>query len=228
MMAPNDDARYPEHLGGNMKSAMGWTKVHSWIFLVIVTASLGFMAFQNRYHYFPPQGSGKTYRVDKLSGQPQQYDPDRGWVPAEMPLDIAPALSPQPAVVVPSGDSSRVPRPKQPEPTPVVQDPGPEFLPPVHNRAVVPKPPPTPVITEPSKDEKWVTFHEAFPDFGKEEFNLAADDLYPNWKKNVDSSGTWPQFLDLYRRFIDWWMKSGSPAASGLDLWKDFMKTKPR
>jgi hypothetical protein len=255
MMAPRDDSRYTdhaEHLDRNAKTAMGWTKTHSWMFLAIVTISLAMIAFQNRYHYFAPQGPGKTYRVDKLYGTLQQLDGEKGWVTAEPPLEIATAQPVQPLSAAPSPNRDLGPMSGRTGSSPTRTEqpafpPGSPDLP----RATVPEPSarsvpavpvtsspldpssktkqPAPVVTiEPSEDEKFRMFKDAFEDYGEEEFKLAANDLYPDWKKNVNPAGTWTEFLELYREFIQWWITSGSPAESGLKLWKNFLKAKAR
>ena len=226
-MAPMNDARHPDPPSGNIRSAMGWTKLHSWIFLAIVTGTLAFMAFQNRYQYFPPQEHAKPYRVDKLFGQVQLYESERGWVPVETsqevsvqptrPTPIVPRPNPTPQ---PSASSTELPQVKPNPPRPVISVPAP--VPP-------PEPPSVPAVTEPTRADKWAAFHQAFPTFGKEEFDLAADDLYPTWKARANRSGTWPEFLEEYRRFIDWWIKKGSPAdQTGVELWNAFLKDNPR
>ena len=74
-----------------------------------------------------------------------------------------------------------------------------------------------------SLDERVKQFQKAFPGFGKEEFQLANDDLYPDWKKNVAPNGTWLEFLGVYRDFVQWWTDQGSPPEAGSKLWKDFL-----
>ena len=79
---------------------------------------------------------------------------------------------------------------------------------------------------EMSLDERVKLFQKAFPGFGKEEFQLANDDLYPDWKKNIAPNGTWPEFLGVYREFVQWWTDQGSPPETGSKLWKDFLTSR--
>ena len=78
-------------------------------------------------------------------------------------------------------------------------------------------------IPEMGKEERLKTFKKAFPDFGQDEFQLANDDLYPDWKKSVAPNGTWPEFLTVYKDFIQWWNDAGSPPEPGFKLWREFL-----
>jgi hypothetical protein len=78
-------------------------------------------------------------------------------------------------------------------------------------------------ITNLDNEEKYRAFREAFPEFGKEEFELADDDLYPDWKKNHAPDATWDDFMKVYKEFIEWWTDRGSPNESGLKSWKEFL-----
>jgi hypothetical protein len=60
-----------------------------------------------------------------------------------------------------------------------------------------------------STDENYRSFKKAFPYFGKNEFELASDDLYPHWKKTAAPNGTWDEFLLVYRDFVQWWDDNG-------------------
>ncbi len=250
MVNHNDGTRNPGHLGGNAKPVTGWTKTHSWMFLVIVTASLVIIGFQNRYHYFPAQVSGHTYRVDKLFGTLQQFDGDKGWVRADLPRDLlseastaprlaAPPLGEPPAGAAttprPPGTVPRLPKVSPDPPTPEIPNrvsppAEPPAEPPRLERTtpavpMVPTPPPP---KEPGREDHLRVFKETFEDFGEEEFKLAHDDLYPDWKKHVNPGGTWPEFLEVYREFVQWWIDSGTPAEAGFKLWKKFLTTKGR
>ncbi|MBI4964178.1 MAG: hypothetical protein HY913_12940 [Desulfomonile tiedjei] len=76
-------------------------------------------------------------------------------------------------------------------------------------------------------EDRFKTFNRAFPDFGKEEFHLANDDLYPDFIKNVSAGGTWTEFLAVYKEFVEWWIDQGSPRESGIKLWEDFLDDLP-
>jgi hypothetical protein len=73
-----------------------------------------------------------------------------------------------------------------------------------------------------SKEDRLRVFQKVFPEFGQDEFQLADDDLYPFWKKTEAPNGTWPEFLVMYKDFIQWWTDAGSPPEPGFKLWKDF------
>jgi hypothetical protein len=79
-----------------------------------------------------------------------------------------------------------------------------------------------------SKEDSFKIFQKTFPDYGEDEFQLAYDDLYPDWKKNIEPAGTWEEFLDVYRDFIKWWTDSGTPQESGMKLWKDYLAARGR
>jgi hypothetical protein len=88
---------------------------------------------------------------------------------------------------------------------------------------MAPPPPPAPEL---SPEEKYKAFQRRFPDFGQQEFQLANDDLYPDWKKSVGPTASWGEFLELYGDFVQWWQDAGSPSESGFKLWKDFLATR--
>jgi hypothetical protein len=69
---------------------------------------------------------------------------------------------------------------------------------------------PRPDITA-SRSKEFKAFKQAFPHYGKPEFELAYQDLYPDWRKQMAPNGTWHQFLEVYKEFIDWWMARNSP-----------------
>jgi hypothetical protein len=52
-----------------------------------------------------------------------------------------------------------------------------------------------------SDEKKRRTYERAFPGCRREVFELANDDLYPDWKKNHSPTGTWEEFLLVYKRF---------------------------
>jgi hypothetical protein len=228
-MIVSDDSRRPEQRGfGN---APGWTSLHSWIFLAIVALALLVIGLQNRYHYLNPQGLGKAYRIDKLFGGIQEFEPGRGWISAQLqsmapgqglsmmeppaegsqavPMNMPGAMAPRIEAGPPTVSAIR-PTPK--EETVARREP-----------SVAAK-----AAQEPSVEEKYKIFKKAFPEFGQDEFQLANDDLYPDWKKSEAPNGTWPQFLALYKDFIQWWTDAGSPPEPGYKLWKDFRTGKSK
>jgi hypothetical protein len=77
-----------------------------------------------------------------------------------------------------------------------------------------------------SRDERLRAFKQQYPDYGEEEFQLANDDLFPDWKKKVAPNGTWPEFLKVYHEFVQWWADSGSPPEPGFQLWQKFLASK--
>jgi hypothetical protein len=84
----------PKRIIRDQQPILGWTGLHSWIFLAIVFLGALIMAFQNRYHYVDPQGLGKAYRIDKMFDEIQEYDPAQGWTKAQFqPLPSPQALS---------------------------------------------------------------------------------------------------------------------------------------
>lgn len=107
---------------------------------------------------------------------------------------------------------------------------------PVPDGAVIPQPgnqmesqpareaepaPPAPAMT---KEQRFKVFKERFPDYGRDEFSLADEDLYPDWKKRVGEDVPWPEFLTVYDEFITWWVEAGRPAEEGMKLWNDFLE----
>jgi len=238
MVAQNDSERELEQL--NRIAPGGWTTIHSWIFLAIVAIGFTVIAWQNRYHYLSPLGLGKAYRIDKLFGGIQEFDPAGSWVRAQlqtMPPPQAMSMMEPPSSLsqavpmnmpgsvrplgTPEHQVSGAPDIRRDEAFP--QERGRE-IPSVH-AAAQPPPTPSPQIaqTEISKEENLLSFQKLFPEFGQDEFQLANDDLYPDWKKNVAATGNWNQFLSVYRDFVQWWNESGSPPEPGLKLWKDFL-----
>jgi hypothetical protein len=79
-----------------------------------------------------------------------------------------------------------------------------------------------------TEEEKLQVFKKVFPEFGKDEFQLANDDLYPDWKKTVSPTGTWSDFLSVYGDFVQWWNDQGSPPEPGYKLWRDFLANRPK
>ena len=227
--------------------ASGWTSLHSWIFLVIVAVGLAAIVLQNRYHYLAPPGAGKAYRIDKLFGSMQEFDPSMGWISAQLqatyPAQAStrmepPPMLPSPRVTPPPPDTEpeAVPEVSQestaePRETPALERVSP---PPIAEVPIPSEPvqPPT-VETTPQvppkpmgKEQRLQAFKAEFPDYGEEEFELANDDLFPNWKEKFSPTGTWEEFLPIYREFVQWWIDSGSPPESGTKLWNDFVATK--
>ncbi len=228
-MIPNDDSR---NTGSrDQRNVSGWTSIHSWIFLGIVILAVLVMGFQNRYHYLSPLGLGKAYRIDKLFGGIQEYDPSKGWIVAQLqPLQQQMSMSgqaPEPSQAVPMHMPGALP--SQPGTigvgtTPESQE---EEASPAATKEAQPKTAAQGKESpELSLDERVKQFQKAFPGFGKEEFQLANDDLYPDWKKNIAPNGTWPEFLGVYREFVQWWTDQGSPPEAGSKLWKDFLASR--
>ena len=221
MIVNDNEVRRPESRGS--RNSAGWTGLHSWIFLAIVALGLMVIAAQNRYHYLSPQGLGKAYRIDKLFGGIQEFDPGKGWITAQ--LQSMPQPQSFSMMEPPTIGSQAVPMNMPggiPPATDVVQ-PGaakeePALGQPQHLQAKE--------AQALSKEERLKVFQRAFPEFGQDEFQLANDDLYPFWKKNEAPNGTWPQFLTVYKDFIQWWADAGSPPEPGFKLWKDFRAAK--
>ncbi len=227
-MSPNDDVRSTG--SRDQRAASGWTSLHSWIFLAIVLIAVLVIGIQNRYHYLSPLGLGKAYRIDKLFGGIQEYDPSSGWIVAQLqPIQPMPGTSPEISPPVPMRMPGTVPAPPGavgvgPSPTESRQE---ETSPPVTVKETPPKASSRgKEVPEMSLDERAKLFNKAFPDFGKEEFQLANDDLYPDWKKNAAPNGSWTEFLGVYRDFVQWWTDQGSPQEAGAKLWKDFLASR--
>jgi hypothetical protein len=231
----------------------GWTGIHSWTFLAIVAVGLAVIIFQNRYHYLNPQGLGKAYRIDKVFGSIQEFDPVNGWIKAQLqgpPPQMGPLsglAEPQPGAPnravpmnMPGGQSGTMVGPTPgASGGPAEEDDAAEDLPKPAQPARTPTPQPTPAVKEepapkeqpvpePTRDEKFKAFMSAFPEYGEDEFQLANDDLYPDWRKRVGDRGTWKDFLKAYGEFIQWYIANESPQESGAKLWKDFWAKKGR
>ncbi|MEM3421830.1 MAG: hypothetical protein QW315_06215, partial [Candidatus Hadarchaeum sp.] len=175
-MIGNEESRRPE--SRHFRPVGGWTNVHSWIFLGIIAFAVIMLGLQNRYHYLSPLGLGKAYRIDKLFGGIQEFDPDKGWIVAQlqvMPPQHAMMESPSravpmnmpgtgeaidPSVLRYKEDTLTTGGKESPGPPSVVQTPASKE-------------------TELSNEEKFKVFQKAFPEFGQDEFQLANDDLYP-------------------------------------------------
>ncbi len=92
-MLSTDDTRR-EETSYKPRQTVGWTQLHSWVFIIIVALGVGVIAMQNRYHYLSPLGLGKAYRIDKLFGGIQEFDPSAGWITAQLAVPPpSPALS---------------------------------------------------------------------------------------------------------------------------------------
>jgi hypothetical protein len=238
MVLQNDSERKLEQSNGSMPG--GWTVVHSWIFLAIVAVGFTVIAWQNRYHYLSPLGLGKAYRIDKLFGGIQEFDPATGWVTAQLqtllPQQAMSMMEPPPSLSqavpmnmpgsvrqagTPEAQVSGAPELRRDEP--FVQDRDREIA----KTQVAAQPPPISstqnIPSEMGKEEKLMFFQKLFPEFGQDEFQLANDDLYPDWKNRIAPNGNWNQFLAVYKNFVQWWNDSGSPPEPGLKLWKDFL-----
>lgn len=223
----------------------GWTSLHSWIFLCIVALGLMVLVFQNRYHYLAPPGAGKAYRIDKIFGSMQEFDPSMGWISAQLqatypaqattrmepppmlpPPQVAPPLPERQQEVLPPVSKESTARPEETLPPEKTSSPITEL--PIAKESteqpVVEKTPPPPPPM--GREERLKLFKSEFPDYGEEEFELANDDLFPDWQKTFAPDATWKEFLPVYREFIQWWIDSGSPPEPGAKLWQDFMNTK--
>ncbi|MGC8658493.1 MAG: hypothetical protein ACP5U1_05410 [Desulfomonilaceae bacterium] len=226
----------------NLKFSPGWTKIHSWVFLIIIAFGFFILGVQNRYHYLSPVGLGKAYRIDKLFGGIQEFDPHQGWIvavlqptapPNAMSMlepsssgpqipQVEPVNTPEKPHVVekdeeasvapisPKEEPSAVSEPKEVTAAPAVTSPS------TSNTANTP-------IKEMSTEERFQAFKKVFPDFGQDEFQLASDDLYPDWKKRFAPNGTWAEFLVTYKDFIRWWNDAGNPAETGVKLWQEYL-----
>jgi hypothetical protein len=229
------------------RAGPGWSSLHSWIFLLVVAIGLFVIGWQNRYYYLSPLGLGKAYRIDKLFGGIQEYDPAKGWIladirpmmppssqpPSPMSMMEPPSMTPgsasvpMPGMMVPPSGIASVSRPQ----LPMVekQEPPSSFA----KEDVHEEPQPTVASSKPetlrelTEEERLEAFKKTFPDYGKDEFQLANDDLYPDWKKRVPR-GTWSEFLTVYGDFVQWWGDQGSPAEAGFKLWNDFLTTKTK
>lgn len=236
-MIVNDETRRPQSSG--QRHAGGWTALHSWIFIAIVAVGLFVIGVQNRYHYLSPAGLGKAYRIDKFFGGIQEFDPSQGWVTAQ--LQSMPAPQAYSMNEPPGSQAMRMPTPMQSgavppggySPEPSINMPAPQKEEVISRKeAQVPSPAAQPSrakeVSEMGVDEKFNAFKSTFPAFGKDEFLLANDDLYPDWKKNVAPKGNWNEFLKTYGDFIQWWNDTGQPPESGFKLWKEFLASRKR
>ncbi|MGC8906254.1 MAG: hypothetical protein ACP5M0_02310 [Desulfomonilaceae bacterium] len=237
-MLSTDETRR-EETSYKPRQTVGWTQLHSWVFIIIVALGVGVIAMQNRYHYLSPLGLGKAYRIDKLFGGIQEFDPSAGWITAQLAV---PPPSPALSMMEPPGPpvASRavpmnMPAPATPTEVPTPAHPTEKGF--QEQPAAPGTPPPAPpeqTVSQPaaketpelSNEEKFQKFQKLFPQFGQEEFQLANDDLYPDWKANVSKSGTWDQFLTVYRDFVQWWLDAGSPPEPGFKLWKEFLASR--
>jgi hypothetical protein len=225
MILDDSEVRRPERKG--LVQPVGWTRLHSWIFIIIVALGVLVIGLQNRYHYLSPLGLGKAYRIDRLFGGIQEYDAASGWVKAQLQQAPPPSMSmmPSPQMGPSYGPMMERPMPgvgEMPKEQPSVATGAKESAPVPATPEVVSRP------KEETKEERLKAFQKQFPDFGPEEFQLANDDLFPHWKKQVAPNGTWTDFLGVYRDFIQWWNESGSPPEPGFKLWKDYLASKGR
>jgi hypothetical protein len=230
MIVEDDRGKRPE--AQQSKPVAGWTNLHSWIFLGIVALGLLIMGVQNRYHYLSPFGLGKAYRIDKLFGSIQEFDPANGWVSAQLNIPN------QTAMGVPPGSKGGPPQMPSGSSTPgtsveqASSNSGIANAPAYIEKEAQSEPTTQSVGKKPqvelTEEERFKYFQQEFPEYGKEEFQLANDDLYPDWKKNIAPNGTWQEFLSTYRDFIQWWTTSGAPPEPGFKLWKNFTANKKK
>jgi len=244
MSLDDNDVRRPGSRAGNTGTP-GWTSLHSWVFLAIVAIGLLLVVFENRHHYLNPQGLGKAYRIDKLFGGLQEFDPQMGWIsarlvgpppshaaaaadPSALPTQAVPMNMPasRPAEALPSqpgagledlSSRSGAEKKEVASSTPTGRE-----TPAVQPAPSAPQPPPVEEKPTMTREERLKSFVAVYPDYGEEEFQLASDDLFPEWKKSVPD-GNWQNFLKVYGEFIQWWTDAGSPPEPGFKLWKDFM-----
>jgi len=233
----------------NSKLTPGWTKLHSWVFLGIIAIGFLILGVQNRYHYLSPAGLGKAYRIDKLFGGIQEFHPNKGWITAQLQSITPPTAM---SMLEPSSSGPQLPQVAPmnvPAAAPPVMEKEPEVSPsePVaQNKESVSSPQPNeslsdsnpsapatvsaikPSQSEMSSEEKLKLFQTTFPDFGEDEFQLANDDLFPDWKKRIAPNGTWGDFLMTYKDFIRWWKDAGNPAESGTKLWQEYLAARGR
>ncbi len=226
-MIPNNDVR--SNVPDEQRVVSGWTSLHSWIFLAIVLIAVVTIGIQNRYHYLSPLGLGKAYRIDKLFGGIQEFDPTSGWITAQLqPMQPPMSGIPPEGQTMPMRTPGTVPAPPgtaslTSPPAESQEETAPSSVKEPPKSAGQKKEP-----TEMSLDERAKLFSKSFPGYGKEEFQLANDDLYPDWKKNVAPNGTWSEFLGVYKEFVQWWTDQGSPQEPGSVLWKNFLASRAK
>ena len=109
-----------------------------------------------------------------------------------VPMNM-PSMTQPPSVSIPSGPPPVARQTPAPPPTVMTKETPEEARPTV---ASSPRESVDEEAKEPSKEtaelsekEKLDEFKKTFPDFGKDEFQLANDDLYPDWKKRVSPDG---------------------------------------
>jgi len=235
MIVNSNDVPRPDPRGQRFTD--GWTSMHSWIFLAIVALGLIVAGLQNRYHYLSPLGLGKAYRIDTFFGSIQEFEPSQGWVVAKLqagpPQQALPTMKPPApgSYAVPVNMPRAVPSAGEPIEPGTALPPGlhreessaaqiQREIPPAVASPQAARPQETP---EMGKEERLKNFKKAFPDFGQNVFQLANDQLYPDWKKSVAPNGTWPEFLIVFHDFMQWWDDAGSPLEPGFKLWKEFL-----
>ena len=255
-MAVNQNEPLREQLKSVPQVVPGWTKIHSWIFVILVVVGLALIAFQNRYHYIVSD-TGKVLRFSKLTGAVQEYDSSVGWMssqisanaslgqqlksnepepassePSAVPMTTLPGTKPE---TVPTQETK--PTEQQPTPSEITEEPvsgvDTEKTVSAQPESQQPAPVQPETTTQPaepaaplSREEKYKAFVQAFPDYGEPEFELASEDLFPDWRQKVAPDGTWQQFLVVYQQFIDWWNAQGQPQVSGAQLWQDFLTSR--
>ncbi len=238
MSGEEDSMRRPQLKSHQEPTA--WTSLHSWIFLAIIAVGMIALVAQNRFHYLSPLGLGKAYRIDKVFGGIQEFDPAKGWIVAQLQYPIQPqAMSMMEPQMMPGSHAvpmnmpapqtresvagnvspQTAPKPDVISPTPVKESQ--DALQLSAQKVAKAQPP----IIEAAKEEKISEFKRIFPDYGDDEFQLANDDLYPDWKK-MQPNGSWPEFLQVYKQFVQWWQDAGSPPEPGYKLWKEFLASR--
>jgi hypothetical protein len=224
----------------------GWSSLHSWVFIVIVALGLLLTGYLNRYEYFSV--GAKAYRVSKITGGIQEYNPIQGWVAAgfsETPPDMYASSTTQEPITPPPSPveepSQAAGAPEQtlivgeeatPEPEPAPEDTAPQSPEPDSEPEETQIEPaevddsgvqPSDQEPEMSVEDRFKAFLQLNPGYGEEEFKLANETLYPHWKENIKPGGNFVQFLSAYKKFTQWWIDAGSPREPGFQLWKRFL-----
>lgn len=237
MTSTDNSVRRPEPSSGQ-RPPQGWTVVHSWVFLAIIAVGLTLIVLENRWHYLSPLGLGKAYRIDRLFGSIQEFDPSGGWIVAQIEPAMAPSGGPPEPSTLPvpmQMPGMRTPETMPPQPrvptetfTPPSREEAPPTAPRTKEAPLDERRPTVETLPGDGREQRWKSFSATFPDYGEEEFQLANDDLFPDWKKKIAPKGTWYKFLKVYGEFIEWWTAAGSPPEPGLKLWQDFLATQKK
>lgn len=231
----------------------GWSSFHSWIFIAIMVTGLIIIGIQNRYQYVTGSDgaiyriaklTGGMQQYDLIQGwmrvseskiMPEPLEEGTSSTNQAKPFSLESFTkgntiteSQKPLLV--QKEQEPLPAPQKPEksvqnkqPIQQIQQPSTVEQPRSQESITEQTIPATPREPEMSDEEMFAKFKERNPYFGEQEFRLAKDDLYPDWKQNINPNGNWIEFLDTYEQFIQWWNDSGNPSESGMALWKKFM-----